>query len=97
MTIVAPPAHGLVQVDAQSGAVTYTPEADYFGADRFVYAVSDTQGATARAVVRDQRATGERSAAWPTMIWRRRTRMCRWWSMSWPMTRMRMETWIRPA
>lgn len=49
--IVAPPAHGYVQVDAQSGAVIYTPMSDYHGADHFVYGVSDAQGATARALV----------------------------------------------
>ena len=50
VTIVAPPSHGLLQVDGQSGAVTYTPEADFFGTDRFVYRVADTLGAAARAV-----------------------------------------------
>ncbi len=50
VTIVAPPMHGILQVDVQSGTVTYTPEADFFGTDRYVYRVSDTLGAAARAV-----------------------------------------------
>jgi hypothetical protein len=40
-----------VQVDASSGTVTYTPSADFFGTDRFVYTVSDRQSASSRAVV----------------------------------------------
>ena len=49
--IVVSPNHGLLVVDGVNGAVTYTPEADFSGADRFVYAVSDMQGISARAVV----------------------------------------------
>ncbi|MCU0962013.1 MAG: FG-GAP-like repeat-containing protein [Pirellulaceae bacterium] len=51
VVIVVSPTHGLVQVDASSGTVTYTPSADFFGTDRFVYTVSDRQSASSRAVV----------------------------------------------
>ena len=97
VTIVAPPSHGLLQVDGQSGAVTYRPEADFFGTDRFVYRVSDTL--RCRGPRGGRRSPCNRSAIrrWPTMIWRRRTRMCRWSSMCWPTTRMPMEISTRPA
>ena len=42
--------HGTPAVTA-GGAVTYTPEANYHGADRFTYVVSDGRGETATATV----------------------------------------------
>ena len=47
---VSAAAHGTATVTA-GGTVTYTPEADYHGADRFTYVVSDGGGATATATV----------------------------------------------
>ena len=44
------PAHGAARV-TDAGAVEYTPEPDYFGADRFTYVVGDGSGLTARAAV----------------------------------------------
>ncbi len=46
VSIVSDPAHGSVSVDLVSGDVTYTPSADYNGADSFTYTVNDTYGAT---------------------------------------------------
>ncbi|TQF72514.1 cadherin-like domain-containing protein [Pseudoalteromonas luteoviolacea] len=37
------PAHGIVEVNAQSGAIKYTPEANYHGVDSFKVSVSDGQ------------------------------------------------------
>ena len=47
---VSAPAHGTAVV-ADTGAVEYTPEPDYHGADRFTYVVGDGSGLTARAAV----------------------------------------------
>ena len=44
--------YGQLEVDSQSGDVTYIPEADFTGTDRFVYAVSDADGATGMALVK---------------------------------------------
>jgi hypothetical protein len=44
------PAHGTVTVLAD-GRLRYTPNADYFGAERFTYRVSDAQGGEATAEV----------------------------------------------
>ena len=47
---VSAAAHGTTRITA-GGAVTYTPEANYHGADRFTYVVSDGRGETATATV----------------------------------------------
>jgi VCBS repeat-containing protein len=44
VTITGQPAHGTLQVNAQTGAATYTPSANYFGADAFRYTVRDNAG-----------------------------------------------------
>jgi hypothetical protein len=44
------PAHGKVTVLAD-GRLRYTPNADYFGAERFTYRISDSQGGQATAEV----------------------------------------------
>jgi VCBS repeat-containing protein len=44
VTITVQPAHGALQVNAQTGAATYTPSANYFGADAFRYTVRDNAG-----------------------------------------------------
>ncbi len=44
------PAHGKVSVLAD-GRLRYTPNADYFGAERFTYRISDSQGGQATAEV----------------------------------------------
>jgi parallel beta-helix repeat protein/predicted outer membrane repeat protein len=41
ITIVTPPSDGVVDVNIFTGVVTYTPDADYNGADFFEYSVSD--------------------------------------------------------
>ena len=43
--IVSGPTHGSVAVIAQTGAVTYTPAANYNGPDNFSYTVRDNEGA----------------------------------------------------
>ncbi|MBW7864418.1 MAG: tandem-95 repeat protein, partial [Candidatus Hydrogenedentes bacterium] len=39
--VVTPPLHGTVTVNPATGALTYTPDADYNGVENFSYAVSD--------------------------------------------------------
>jgi len=50
VTQVNPPAHGSVTLNTD-GTVTYTPEADYNGADSFTYIVTDASGDTSLATV----------------------------------------------
>ncbi len=50
MTAVGTPAHGSVALNA-GGTVTYTPRADYNGADSFPYTISDGHGGTDTATV----------------------------------------------
>jgi gliding motility-associated-like protein len=42
VTIVTPPVNGTVTVNAVSGVVTYTPNANFFGNDQFTYSVCDS-------------------------------------------------------
>ncbi|WP_328188043.1 Ig-like domain-containing protein [Marinobacter sp. OP 3.4] len=42
--VVTAPAHGRVEVETATGAVTYQPEAGYTGADSFTYVVEDEFG-----------------------------------------------------
>jgi hypothetical protein len=44
VSIIAPAAQGSLAVESVTGAVTYTPAANYNGADSFVYQVCDTAG-----------------------------------------------------
>ncbi len=44
VTIAGQPAHGTVQVNSQSGLVTYTPAAGFAGNDSFTYTVKDVKG-----------------------------------------------------
>ena len=46
VTITTQPAHGSVAVNATTGEVTYTPDANYNGSDSFEYTVKDNDGAT---------------------------------------------------
>ena len=48
--VATPPAHGTLS-DHVDGAITYTPDADYNGADSFRYNVSDGHGGTDTATV----------------------------------------------
>lgn len=45
------PAHGALALDEATGAYTYTPDADYNGADSFEVTVSDGKGGTAAQTV----------------------------------------------
>ncbi len=47
---VSTPEHGTTRI-AAGGGVLYTPEANYHGADRFTYVVTDPEGETASAAV----------------------------------------------
>jgi large repetitive protein len=51
VTITVGPTHGGVTVNAVTGAVTYTPAADYNGSDSITYEVCDTVAACDTAVV----------------------------------------------
>ena len=46
VTIASGPFHGTVTLDGATGALTYTPAANYFGADSLKYTVSDDMGAS---------------------------------------------------
>jgi hypothetical protein len=46
VTIVTGPNSGTVNVNATTGAVTYTPAATFFGTVSFTYTVNDNDGAT---------------------------------------------------
>src|SRR5207302_124586 len=50
--LVSGPAHGMLTLDAQSGAFTYTPSANFWGSDSFTYKALDNSGsASCRATV----------------------------------------------
>ncbi len=51
-TIVTPPSHGTLSVNAQSKLMrNYTPTANYFGNDSFTFKVTNPSGVSAQAVV----------------------------------------------
>src|SRR5205085_162064 len=50
VSVATAPAHGTAAVNAD-GSVTYTPAANYNGADSFTYTIADGHGATATATV----------------------------------------------
>ena len=39
------PSHGSININGTTGAITYTPDADWFGTDNFEYQVFDNEGA----------------------------------------------------
>ncbi|MBN1137695.1 MAG: tandem-95 repeat protein [Anaerolineae bacterium] len=51
VTVITPPQQGLVTIDATTGAVTYTPNLDYNGADTLVYQVCDNDSTCSTATV----------------------------------------------
>jgi len=51
VTVISAPAHGATSVNTTTGAILYSPETDYHGADSFIYQVSDNEGATDLATV----------------------------------------------
>jgi len=48
---VSSPSHGYTTMSASAGTITYTPDADFFGADSFSYVVSDEGGLTSTGQV----------------------------------------------
>ena len=49
VVVTGGPSHGTTSVNTTTGAVTYTPAADYIGADSFTYTVADDDAATSNA------------------------------------------------
>lgn len=49
VSVVAQPANGAVSINASTGVATFTPTADFNGADSFTYVVQDDGGATSAA------------------------------------------------
>lgn len=49
VTVISAPSSGSTGVNASTGAITYTPNADFNGQDTFAYTVEDGQGATSSA------------------------------------------------
>jgi len=45
-SLLSPPTHGSVQIDAPYGTFQYTPDANYVGPDLFFYTVTDPDGAS---------------------------------------------------
>lgn len=50
-TLATPPVNGAVTLDSLTGAYTYTPDANFFGADSFVVTVDDGNGGSAQATI----------------------------------------------
>jgi len=50
-TVQTEPSHGMVSLNATSGAYTYTPAEDYNGSDSFIVLVSDEHGGTTTQTV----------------------------------------------
>ncbi|KNY08164.1 hypothetical protein AKG08_22030 [Achromobacter piechaudii] len=50
-TVSTLPAHGVVTINATTGAYVYTPTGDYNGNDRFVVTIADGSGGSVQAVV----------------------------------------------
>lgn len=44
LSIATDPKHGTVSVNASTGVVTYTPDADFLGNDSFTYTIQDPEG-----------------------------------------------------
>ena len=49
VALLQQPAHGQVMLNGATGALVYTPAANYFGQDSFSYVVQDNEGATSNA------------------------------------------------
>ncbi len=49
VTVAGPPASGGTSVNPTTGAITYTPNSGFSGADSFTYTVNDDDGATSNA------------------------------------------------
>jgi hypothetical protein len=51
VTVLSGPAHGLAGVDTATGAITYTPDADFNGTDSLTYEICDTDAVCDTATV----------------------------------------------
>uniref|UniRef100_UPI001CD02CB6 cadherin-like domain-containing protein n=1 Tax=Oscillatoria salina TaxID=331517 RepID=UPI001CD02CB6 len=49
VTVATQPTNGTVAVDATTGVITYTPNAEFTGSDTFTYTVDDNEGETSNA------------------------------------------------
>ncbi|MDG0991521.1 MAG: Ig-like domain-containing protein, partial [Luminiphilus sp.] len=68
VTIVSGPSNGSLQVNAD-GSVTYTPNADYNGADIFTYTVADALGQTSNVATVNLQVSSQREVAAFTDNW----------------------------
>ncbi|MEW5959568.1 MAG: Ig-like domain-containing protein, partial [Chloroflexota bacterium] len=59
VSIVSQPAHGTASVDAGTGEVTYTPNANFNGADSFTYTVEDDTGLISNVATVAMSVTGQ--------------------------------------
>src|SRR5690606_31434108 len=50
-SVNTPATHGMVTVDPATGAYTYTPTADYYGADSFIISIDDGAGNVTQSTV----------------------------------------------
>ncbi|CAB3713424.1 Ig-like domain-containing protein [Achromobacter spanius] len=50
-SVNTPATHGMVTVDPATGAYTYTPTADYYGADSFIISIDDGEGNVTQSTV----------------------------------------------
>ncbi len=56
-TVVAQPGHGKLTVIGAAGSFTYTPDANYWGNDSFIYTAANSAGASNQATVNIQLAS----------------------------------------
>ncbi len=49
LTIQGRPEHGMIEINAGAGTLTYSPTDNFYGADSFSYTVEDTEGAESNA------------------------------------------------
>jgi len=53
VTVISDPANGSTSVDTRMGAITYTPDPDFTGAESFAYSVDDDAGVTSNPATVD--------------------------------------------
>ena len=58
VSIVTQPAHGVATVNATTGAISFTANSTYSGADELTYRVADTQGNVSNVAILSIQVTG---------------------------------------